>query len=201
MAAEQWLVVNKVVEVFESLGVPYYIGGSVASSKYGTPRSTRDVDFIAVLRGHQVDAFVSALEAEFYVDSLAVRRAVSAQRSFNLIHFETVWKIDIFVSSDAPWAISKMERRLNRALDDSADTPIVFLSSPEDLVLQKLLWYQKGGNVSEQQWQDVQGVLRVQNQSLDRAYMQHWAQELGLTDLLARSLDEAARTLAVPEKD
>ena len=191
MAAEQWLVISKVVQVFEKLGVPYYIGGSVASSKFGKPRATRDVDFIAALQLHQVEAFVSALAAEFYVDDLAVRRAISAQRSFNLIHFETVWKVDVFISSNAPWAIAKMERRLSLPLDDSTDTSVAFVSSPEDLVLQKLLWYQKGGGLSEQQWQDVKGVLQVQHQSLDQAYLQHWAHELGLDELLTRALIDA----------
>lgn len=191
MAAEQWLVIGKVVEVFETLGVPYYIGGSVASSKFGIPRATRDVDFIAALQAHQVEAFVSALASEFYVDDLAVRRAISAQRSFNLIHFETVWKVDVFISSDAPWAVSKMARRLNLMLDDSADTPVAFVSSPEDLVLQKLLWFQKGSGLSEQQWRDVKGVLQVQAQTLDQAYLQHWARELGLVELLTRALIDA----------
>ncbi len=191
MAAEEWLVIGKVVQVFESLGVPYYIGGSVASSKFGIPRATRDVDFVAALQPHQVEAFVGALTAEFYVDDLAVRRAISTQRSFNLIHFETVWKVDVFISSDAQWAVSKMARRMSLMLDDSADTPVAFLSSPEDLVLQKLLWFQKGSGLSEQQWRDVQGVLRVQAQALDQAYMQHWARELGLVELLTRALVDA----------
>src|SRR5581483_10475639 len=97
MLPELWLVVNEVVRVLEDLDINYFIGGSVASGRYGIPRLTRDVDFIADLSEEKIGAFVAALQADFYVDDLAVRRAVRSQRSFNLIHFETAWKVDIFI--------------------------------------------------------------------------------------------------------
>ena len=200
MASEQWLVIEKVIQVFDALGVPYYIGGSVASGRYGLPRMTRDVDFIAALHENQAAAFVNALQSEFYVDDLAVRRAIRSQRSFNLIHLATIWKVDIFIPADTPWASVKMERRAWHALDDTTDAPQAFLSSAEDVVLQKLFWYQKGGGLSDQQWRDVQGVLRVQDKLLDQAYLQHWAQALGLRELLSRALDEAGMAWAADAK-
>lgn len=188
-------VIRCVSQVFSELGVPYYIGGSVASGQYGLPRSTRDVDFIADLREKQVAPFVAALADDFYVDEQAVLRAVRGRRSFNLIHFETVYKVDIFVSALDAWGQMKMQRRQAKRLAATLDAPEAFISSAEDTVLQKLRWFQSGGGVSERQWDDVLGVLKVQAEALDYAYLQHWARELGLTDLLQRALTDAGRAL------
>ena len=191
MVSEPWLVVSKVIQVLDSLQVDYYIGGSAASGKFGLPRMTRDVDVIAALRENHIAAFVNALQVEFYVDDLAMRRAIRDCRCFNLIHFETAWKIDVFIPAATAWSATKMQRRVRRALEDTPDAPQAFIASAEDIVIQKLDWYQKGGGVSDQQWRDVQGVLQVQASALDQAYMQHWAAELGLSELLTRAITEA----------
>jgi hypothetical protein len=86
MLADALLVLQTVAQTLEDLGIPYLIGGSLASSIYGTPRLTQGVDFVADLREEQVEQLVAALQAEFYVDDLAVRRAIRTQRSFNVIH-------------------------------------------------------------------------------------------------------------------
>jgi hypothetical protein len=191
MLPELWVVVNSVVRVLEDLDINYYIGGSVASSRHGIPRLTRDVDFIADLAEEKIGAFVAALQEDFYVDDLAVRRAVRSQRSFNLIHFETTWKVDVFVQQKDGWAKQKMQRRERKPLDEGADAPQVYLSSAEDIILQKIHWFQKGGGISDQQWNDLLNVLKVQAERLDYTYLQHWAAELGLGELLAQALADA----------
>ena len=70
----------------------------------------------------------------------------------------------------------------------------LFFASPEDTVLAKLEWYRKGGEVSDRQWRDLLGVLKVQGETLDRAYLDHWAGELDVSDLLHRALEEAGLT-------
>jgi hypothetical protein len=191
MLPEVLQLICRVTQVFERLGISYYIGGSVASGQYGLPRSTRDVDFIADLREKQVAAFVAALEEDFYVDGNAVLRAVRGLSSFNLIHFETVYKVDIFIVSDDEWARAKLARRQAKRLAAGPDAPEAFVSSAEDTVLQKLRWFQKGGGVSERQWDDVLGVLKVQAQALDYAYMQRWATDLGVAELLQQAMVDA----------
>jgi hypothetical protein len=191
MLPELWTVVNSVVRVLEDLGVNYYIGGSVASSRHGIPRLTRDVDFIADLAEEKVGAFVAALQEDFYVDDLAVRRAVRAQRSFNLIHFETTWKVDVFIQQKDHWANEQMQRREQKPLDEGADAPQIYLCIAEDIILQKMRWFQKSGGLSDQQWNDLLNVLKVQAERLDYAYLRRWAAELGLGELLAQALADA----------
>ncbi|MBI1760400.1 MAG: hypothetical protein HYR56_03095 [Acidobacteria bacterium] len=187
-------LICRVTQVFEALGIAYYIGGSVASGQYGLPRSTRDVDFIADLREKQVAAFVVALENDFYVDSNAVLRAVRGLGNFDLIHFETVYKVDIFVAGRDEWAQAKLSRRQAKRLAAEPDAPLAFVSSAEDTVLQKLRWFQKGGGVSERQWDDVLGVLKVQAGALDYPYLQRWAAELGIAELLQNAMVDAGLT-------
>lgn len=191
MLPEVLQLICRVTQVFERLGISYYIGGSVASGQYGLPRSTRDVDFIADLREKQVAAFVAALEEDFYVDSNAVLRAVRGLSSFNLIHFETVYKVDIFIVGHDEWAQAKLARRQAKQLAAEPDAPSAFVSSAEDTVLQKLRWFQKGGGVSERQWDDVLGVLKVQAGALDYTYLRQWAAELGVTELLRQAMVDA----------
>ncbi len=191
MLLEVLQLIRQMTQVFEALEVSYYIGGSVASGQYGLPRLTRDVDFIADLREKHVPAFVAALEDGFYVDANAVVRAVRACTSFNLIHFETVYKIDIFVPATDAWSQAKMQRRLSKRLAEGLDAPAAFVASAEDTVLQKLRWFQKGGGVSERQWDDVLGVLKVQAKALDYAYMQRWATDLGVAELLRQAMVDA----------
>ncbi len=173
MLPELWIVVNSVVRVLEDLDSNYYIGGSVASVWYGSMNLTREVAFVADLAEEKAGAFVVALQEDFYVDDLAARRAVRAQRSFNLIHFETTWKVDVFVQQKDGWAKQKMQRRERKPLDEGADAPQVYLSSAEDIILQKIHWFQKGGGISDQQWNDLLNVLKVQAERLDYTYLRH----------------------------
>ena len=180
-----------IVDILERLGVRYHIGGSLASSAYGRPRATADVDLVAELRTEQVGALVQQLQGRYYVEQAAVREAVQTRRSFNCIHLDTMIKVDVFVPEDRHFDAQEMSRARPQALDVAADARAFFVKSPEDLVLRKLDWYRAGGEVSERQWSDVIGVLKVQAGRLDREHLTHWAAELKLTDLLERALAEA----------
>ena len=119
--------------------------------------------------------------------------AVQTQGCFNLIHLETVTKVDVFVRWRDPFAQSQFARRQRKSVGESAPLELYFASA-EDTVLAKLDWYRKGGCVSDRQWRDLLGVLKVQAGALDRAYLVHWAGELDVADLLRRALDEAGLT-------
>ena len=111
MTAEQIGVNRAVAQVLEDLGVAYYLCGSMASSYHGIYRATADADFVADLKTQHIKPFVERLQADFYVDHDAMSEAVLNQSSFNLIHEDTVLKVDVFVMKQRPFAIKQMERR------------------------------------------------------------------------------------------
>ena len=180
-----------VVAALEAIGVEYSVVGSVASSAHGIARSTVDADLVADLPGSQVDALVDRLEQDFYVDRDAARDAVQRCAMFNVIHLATMIKVDVYVLGGRAFDRGSFARRQARALPDQPGARTYQVDTPEDTVLHKLEWYRAGGEVSDRQWSDIVGVLDVQGDALDRAYLDRWAAMLGVDDLLARAWDEA----------
>ena len=180
-----------VVEAFEKLGILYCIGGSVASSAYGIPRSTMDVDMVSDLKPTSVRPLVRILEQYYYIDENMILDAIERRSSFNIIHLETMLKIDIFVAKNTPYHIETFKRRRKDTLDEEQKTAEFYLVSPEDIILNKLAWFRLGGGVSDRQWNDVLGVLKVQKDSLDYNYLKYWASELKIEDLLERAFQDS----------
>ncbi|MCK9458086.1 MAG: hypothetical protein M0R80_00210 [Proteobacteria bacterium] len=181
-----------VAVALEKLGVRYAVGGSIASSLYGVPRATQDADIVASLNASHAPRLVAALEAEFYVDEEMIRDAVRRQGTFNVVHLETMFKVDVFVAKDDDWCQEELRRaRRERVGDVGAQVELVF-ASPEDTLLHKLVWFRMGGGVSERQWRDAVGVLRIQGEALDRGYLDTWASRLGVRDLLDKACGEIA---------
>lgn len=185
--------VARVVTAFDALGIEYLVGGSVASSVFGEPRQTVDADLMARLLGPQAQPLVQRLGGEFYADLPAIIAAIQTQGCFNLIHLDTMTKVDVFVHWRNAFAQSQFARRQKKPVGESAPLEL-FFASAEDTVLAKLDRYRKGGCVSDRQWRDLLGVLKVQGSALDRSYLAHWAGELGVADLLQRALDDAGLT-------
>lgn len=181
------------IQLLNQQAIRYYIGGSVASSAHGLPRTTIDVDIVAELAHAHVQMMVDALQSSFYIDGETIHTAIDNESSFNIIHLETFIKLDIFVLKSGPYDQMTMQRTTTGTLaPDEADELIVRFSSPEDTILHKLYWFRLGGEQSERQWRDLIGVLKVQSDSLDDDYLQQWAGQLGLSDLLESALNEAA---------
>jgi hypothetical protein len=179
---------GRVAGIFESMGIRCVVGGSVASSVFGEPRATEDVDLVADLQPRHVIPLLQALGDDFYVEEAAVRRAIERRASFNLIHLPSARKIDVFVPARTVLGERQLQRR--RLVPVSEDSSL-YLLSPEDTVLQKLDWYRKGGGVSERQWRDVLGVIKVQADRLDWNDLERTADEARLRDLLERARSEA----------
>ena len=177
-------------EALERLDVLYYVGGSVASSSYSVGRSTIDIDIVADLHLHHVAPLVEQLGSDYYIDAEMIRDAVRRRTSFNMIYIPAMFKIDVFVPKAKPFDQEEARRVVQRTLGDDSSSRLFYVSSPEDIVLRKLEWYKMGGEVSQRQWLDVLGVLKVQAHRLDRAYLQHWAEQLGVKDLLDRAIED-----------
>ena len=141
---------------------------------------------IARLNHSNVGQFIAAFSRDFYLDRRLVEDAVAKRSSFNIIHLASSFKIDFFVLQGSRYKEEEFSRRMLRAVDPEKNF-IVYIQTPEDTLLSKLEWYRQGGEVSENQWRDVIGILKVQAEQLDTAYLQNWAEELGVSDLLTRA--------------
>jgi len=179
-----------VAKALERMGILYFVGGSLASSVHGVARATLDADIIAKLDPGQAGRFAKELGPEFYADIDAIADAATRRSSFNVIHIATAFKIDVFVPLATAYADVEMERRQSHIIDQETGERMAF-STAEDTLLAKLRWYRRGNEVSERQWRDVLGILRVAGQILDGSYLSMWAGELGIADLLDRALREA----------
>ena len=181
--------ITPIVEALEELGIPYHIGGSVASSLYGLPRLTIDADLVADIRMEHVRPLVKQLETDYYIDEDMIRDAIRRQSSFNVIHQDTILKVDIFIPKSRLFDQEELQRVQSKVLEGSDRS--FFVASPEGTILNKLEWYRMGGEVSDRQWNDILGVLKVQGTNLDMAYLQRWATNLKVTDLLERAFVDA----------
>jgi len=188
--ADLVLALTPVADALDELGVAYQVGGSVASSVHGLARSTMDVDLVADLRPEHVDPFVGRLAVGYYVDADMIREALRSRGSFNLIHQATMLKVDVFVPKERRYDAAALARRTPERLDAAPDAREFSVATAEDVILAKLDWFARGGRVSERQWNDVLGVLRVQGAALDLGYLRGWAGDLGVSDLLDRALAE-----------
>lgn len=170
----------------DALGVTWLVGGSVASSILGEPRATADVDLVADLRGRHVSALFAALVETYYIDEDATKAAVQTRGAFNVIQLASMTKVDIYCSGDEPLARDELARRIFVDVEGQR----LPCASAEDIILQKLKWFVEGGGVSDRQWRDIRGVMKVQGAALDHVYLDHHAGNLGLIGLLQRALRE-----------
>lgn len=177
-------VTFKVIKALEECGINYLIGGSLGSSIHGIPRATLDADLVTDINNIHVDRLVEKLKDEFMIDADMICDAIKRHSCFNIIHLETMFKVDIFILKNNPYENMKFTRRKPELLSD----PDMFanVATPEDIILSKLIWYQDGGGVSERQWEDAKGILKVQGKNLDYQYLEYWAETLGIKELMDR---------------
>jgi hypothetical protein len=182
---------NPVILAFDAVGIAYQIVGSVASSAYGIARATLGVDITVDMNDSHVRPLVERLRDAYYIDEDRVHDATVRRSSFNAIHLESMVKVDIFVLKSGAYDRAAFARRRLENLGEGAVSYPLYIASPEDIVLGKLDWYRKGGQISEQQWNDVVGLLKVQHALLDWKYIQRWAETLGLSGLLTKALNDS----------
>jgi hypothetical protein len=179
-----------VASALEAVGCDYFIGGSVASSLQGEPRATNDIDFVVAMPSWRVAAFAAKLGSDFEVDQEALRDALDRSSCANIFYLPLVMKVDLFGLGTTPYDEAEFSRRRRVRVRSSGEE--LYVKSPEDTILRKLIWYREGGEVSSKQWRDVVEVLRVSGPQLDPGYLDAWAARLGLVALLSRAREEAA---------
>jgi hypothetical protein len=185
-------VLRLVITALDKLGISSMLVGSFASASHGVPRLTQDADLLVRLDEEHVDALIEAFSGEFYLDRGQIERALADRSSFNLIHLDSSFKIDLFVWHKGGYVEEEFSRRIVKQIDSRTGFA-VYVQTPEDALLSKLDWYKRGGEVSENQWRDVIGILKVQAGRLDTDYLEKWAKELGVSEHLQRARREAAR--------
>jgi hypothetical protein len=124
-----------------------------------------------------------------------IAKAIGHGSSFNAIHLETSIKIDVFIPADDEYARTAMGRRRMDTLSEEGGSRAFYICSTEDIILHKLQWYTSGGGVSERQWLDILGVIKVQSDSLDKGYLKHWSKNLGIFELLQRAFRDGSVSL------
>jgi hypothetical protein len=179
-----------VAREFDALRVPYLVGGSVASGLHGEPRLTQDVDIAAVMREEHVEPLIEALKGPFYVDDYLMRSAIRRRGIFNVIHIRSANKVDVHVLDPNAFQQSQLDRARRMKLRED-DDELVPVTTPEDIVLQKLLWFRKSEGALDRQLRDIAGVLKLQGGGLDLVYMRSWASRLELSELLEAQLRSA----------
>ncbi|NJL23479.1 MAG: hypothetical protein HC895_25935 [Leptolyngbyaceae cyanobacterium SM1_3_5] len=179
----------KIAAILDSLNLAYYVGGSVASSLHGESRSTRDVDLAVMISPEAIDSLIQAFaQANFYISESSVYEAVESidpARSFNVIDITSSEKADIFPLKRNQFAQSQMSRRQVVEFPEGQ----IYVCTPEDIILQKLRWRRMSH--STEQWNDILGVMKLQQMNLDRDYLWTWAPQLGVEVELAQALQQA----------
>ena len=178
-------ILRKALDVIERLGLRYMIVGSVASSLYGEPRSTVDVDIVLDLPQGAVNEFCASFPSpDFYLEPIAVREAIRRGRQFNLLHIPTGSKIDFMALRYGTHDEIEIERRqLLPLLGDRS----AYVARPEDVILGKMEFYRQGE--SEKHLRDITGILKMSADVVDREYIQSRAVRMGLLDIWRLVLD------------
>ena len=179
---------QEAVAAIESLGIDYFVGGSMASIVHGEMRTTQDADVIVHLDAPSVVQLAHALESSFFVDSEFLAECLALGISSNVIHKASGFKLDLFPLRERAFSKQEMARAVRVEVLRGVRMRV---ATAEDCVLSKLEWYEKGNRASDRQWRDVLGILKNNASSLDRSYLRNWASQLGIAELLHQALTQA----------
>lgn len=188
-------ITKQVADVFQDLKIRYMIGGSLASSLHGIPRATQDIDIVADIKPNNVKELVNILREDFYIDEDMIKQALSHHTSFNIIHLETMFKVDIFILKQDQASKEEMSRRKSYRISEKHN---LYLTSAEDIIIQKLHWYKLDNRVSQRQWKDVIGVLQVQGKRLNFDYLKKTANRKDVFELLTQAIEEVKKKIHLP---
>ncbi len=178
-----------IIEVFESLGIRYYLSGSIACSVYGLPRGAQDIDVVADIQAEHVSPLVQHLQGAYTINAQALRDAIAQRNAFSLLHLSSLVKVDVMLPRGTPFDSLVSQRARQLSLIEGYQP--LWIASPEDVVLMGLEWYRECGATADDQWNDMLGILKVQAPTLDLTYLHHVAHTLNDSGLLEQALIDA----------
>ena len=184
-------IVAEVAGRLERLGIPYVVGGSLASSTWGQMRQTNDADIAIQVASSDISPLIAAFAEPFFISREELLEAMSspdAFRSAQLLHMDEAFKIDLFLLPPGEYAKSELARA--RTVEVTTGRGVRF-SAPENVIIAKLRWFVLGNKVSDRQWNDIVTVLEVQAGKLDDPYLNRWAEHFGVAALLADARAQA----------
>jgi hypothetical protein len=177
------------VEVFIGSEIIYYMQGTVANSLYGMQRATFDAHLVADLCIEHVDALLAQLTSAYAIDEQTIREAIGTRTAFDMIHIASLVKVRVSLMQNNDYQEAIRQRLQKHVLFENGFT--VCVASPEDVILTQLLEYRANREIADDQWNEILGVLKVQGSTLDFAYLNRWASESRLSDLLKRGYTDA----------
>ena len=173
-------IVRDISRRFEQAGIPYMLTGSMAMNYYAQPRMTRDIDVVIAIGPRDADRIAALFRPDYYVSEENIRESLAQQSIFNLIHEESVIKVDCIIRKTGEYRRAEFERRQRISIRDFT----TFIVSKEDLIISKLVWAKNSH--SDVQLGDVRNLLAT---GYDALYLQRWTRELGLDTLLRECLE------------
>jgi len=182
---------HKIINALKALEIEYMIGGSFASSLYGEPRPTQDIDIAITLPLERVGAFVQAIQAlGLYIDHEMALQSIVHPIPFNILEIETALKADIYIMRPTALEAAALERRQLEIYDPQGGDSAYFCS-PEDVIIYKLIYYRQGGQTKH--LRDIGAILLLRGEELDLAHIYQWAKRLDLLPVWDLALDEFER--------
>ena len=181
---EEIEILKKVCFKLEAAKIPYMLTGSFAANFYAIPRMTRDIDIVIEILNSDLEKFFQVFKGEFYVDREDVLEAVEHEGMFNIIHNNTVFKVDFIIRKDTTYRVIEFQRRNLVKLGENE----IWIVSPEDLIISKLCWAQD--SLSQMQINDVKNLIKSLK-NLDKAYMHTWIETLKLTSIYEKVNEDA----------
>ena len=173
----------KVLDRINQLSIPYMMTGGIASIYYGRPRLTHDFDIIVEMDTHQISKLENAFKNDFYISPSTIQDAIDKRSMFNIIHYDSGIKVDFWLIQNEEFDRKRFERR-QKHMYAKRD---IFFTSPEDVILIKLLWFKD--SQMQKHRDDAKGVLEIQ-QNLDMDYLRKWAKKLSVQNLLENLMRE-----------
>lgn len=172
-------IVRDISHRFEQGQIHYMLTGSMAMNYYAQPRMTRDIDVVIAIASDDVDRVAALFRPDYHVSEESIRESLAHESSFNLIHQESVIKVDCIIRKSSEYRKTEFERRQRISVRDFT----TFIVSKEDLIISKLSWAKDSH--SEIQLGDVRNLLGT---GYDAKYVARWTRELELVNLLKECL-------------
>jgi hypothetical protein len=180
VVSEESKVLKEVCKRLESGKIPYMITGSIASNFYSIPRMTRDIDIVIEIHKQDANRMETLFKDDFYIDQDTINEAIQQHGMFNILHNESVIKIDFIIRKNNEYRQLEFQRKKQAEFEDQK----IWIVSPEDLILSKLFWAKD--SYSEMQLKDIENLLRLVK-GLDISYIQKWIKVLGLEEIYKRA--------------